>query len=162
MIIYTDAQLRHKNKFKCKQKAASANKRFEDKITDGDVLRVLERFGFRCFYCGNQLDFKTWQLDHFHSRAMGGKNVSENIVCACKWCNVMKHALDGHSFIKHAQRIVSNNLIKDLPKINVDSFTGNGIHCDYCNVSHYRIVERKGNNTALCNNCNRYLKDLKK
>ena len=95
--------------FKCDSRARTANKRFEDKIDKFDVLFALKLNDFKCFYCNDKIDFKSWELDHFNPRAMKGLNKRENLVACCKWCNTMKNALDGHSFINKCSEILCNN-----------------------------------------------------
>lgn len=114
IILYSNHQLAQIKKYKCDLKAIYANKRFDDKIITHDVISLLEKYNFKCFYCNENLIHKTWQLDHFYSRAMKGKNVPENICPACKWCNQMKHALDGNAFILKCQKITSNNFFKRI------------------------------------------------
>lgn len=114
VIIYSNSQLRNIRLYKCLSKVASANKRFEDKITVYDVITTLEKFNFKCFYCNDALHYPTWQLDHFYSRAMGGKNKIDNLCSACKWCNQMKNALDGHAFIDKCKKISGNNFFDSV------------------------------------------------
>ena len=95
--------------YKCSSRASSANKRFEEKISSLDVLLALKKNDFKCFYCNDNIDFRNWQLDHFFPRANNGKNSAENLVACCKWCNTMKNALCGNSFINKCSEIVSNN-----------------------------------------------------
>ncbi len=109
LIFRTSAELKNIKKYRCDAKSKTANSRFEDQISKEVVLDVLERFKYRCFYCYNVLKPNKWQLDHFYARATGGKNVYENLVCSCKWCNTMKNALDGHSFISKCFNVVENN-----------------------------------------------------
>jgi len=94
--------------YNCDSRAYSSNKRFEDKINPVDVLYTLQKFNFKCFYCKDKID-KNWQLDHFYPRANGGKNVIDNLVPCCKWCNTMKNALDGIAFINKCKNILENN-----------------------------------------------------
>ena len=95
--------------FKCASRAKTANKRFEHSIDKFDVLFALKLNDFKCFYCNDKIDFKYWELDHFNPRAMKGLNKRENLVACCKWCNTMKNALDGNSFINKCYEILSNN-----------------------------------------------------
>ena len=95
--------------YKCQSRANSANKRFEDNISKFDVLYSLKINNFKCFYCNDKIDFKNWQLDHFFPKASLGLNKKENLVACCKWCNTMKNALCGNSFINKCSEIVSNN-----------------------------------------------------
>lgn len=95
--------------YRCSGRAVFSNKRFNEHITKEDVCEVLFKFNFKCFYCNEPINKKTWQLDHFNPRANGGLNVLENLVCTCKWCNTMKNALDGNAFINKCHNIVNNN-----------------------------------------------------
>lgn len=99
----------------CREKASGSNGRFIEKITEVEVYLSLQRSNYSCFYCGKKLDPKAWQIDHFHPRFHGGKNVSSNIVASCPACNIMKHTLDGNHFIKRCCTI-ANRLKKTLPK----------------------------------------------
>jgi hypothetical protein len=121
--------------FKCEQKAKDANKRFDDKIDKHDVLFSLKINVFKCFYCNDIItSHKQWQLDHFHPRANGGLNKRENLVACCKWCNTMKNALDGHSFINKCNQIIENNF-----------FTLNNLSCVTSNkvkTESYRKVSK--------------------
>jgi len=109
ILIYSKHQLWLIKTYKCISKVKSANKRFEDKICVHDVLTTLEKYKFKCFYCNETLKAKTWQLDHFYSRAMSGKNTFKNICPTCKWCNQMKNALDGNAFIRKCKLISEGN-----------------------------------------------------
>ena len=95
--------------FRCESRVQTANKRFEDKITKKDVLQALKLNDLNCFYCNDKIDYKNWQLDHFNPRFNGGKNEVKNLVACCKWCNTMKNALCGNSFIDKCFQIISNN-----------------------------------------------------
>ena len=109
MIIYSTEQLKNFDLYKIKGKVDTANKRFKDKIVKSDVLYLLERFNYKCFYCSDVLDPKTWQLDHFYAKATGGLNTIDNLCPSCKWCNIMKNALDGNAFIIRCKKIMTNN-----------------------------------------------------
>jgi len=81
-------------KWKCSNKAASANTRYKDttseKITQHEVYRALEIMQFKCFYCGDDLDANRWQLDHYTPVSKGGTNRFNNLACSCQFCNIMK------------------------------------------------------------------------
>ncbi len=129
--------------YNCKSRAKSANKRFNETIDYNDVVRALKINDFKCFYCNDKIDFKNWQLDHFFPRANGGKNESKNIVACCKWCNTMKNALDGHSFINKCSEIISNNF---FVKNNIQ----NNINDKKNSIKLYKIKKTlKNNNVSL-------------
>lgn len=116
LLIYSNDDLITIDKYKVKKKVNFANTRFkDDNITVSDVLNVLKMFNLTCFYCKEKLDSKTWQLDHFFSKANGGKNLPNNIIASCKWCNIMKNSLDGNSFLIRCKKIVISNLKTEIP-----------------------------------------------
>ena len=47
---------------------------------------VFARDNHRCGYCGNHAD----SIDHVMPRSRGGKNVWENVIAACRTCNLRK------------------------------------------------------------------------
>jgi hypothetical protein len=56
---------------------------------DWDIIRniVLERDGYACTYCGSN---KRLEGDHILPLSRGGSNAFENLVTACKPCNLAK------------------------------------------------------------------------
>jgi|SRR4029077_19591234 len=60
-------------------------------------FRVLERFHFKCVYCGRSSREVVLEVDHKFPRSMGGGDMDENLVAACRECNVGKgryHVVD--------------------------------------------------------------------
>jgi len=53
-------------------------------------INVFTRDGFRCQYCGRQLDMKQLNYDHVIPRVQGGFTVWDNIVTSCYPCNSRK------------------------------------------------------------------------
>ena len=45
--------------------------------------------GGKCFYCGCDLDFNNFHLDHYFPKTNGGK-YKDNTVPACIECNILK------------------------------------------------------------------------
>lgn len=106
--------------FKCDIKAHSANQRYKDTyLSKEDVYDMLNRFDFKCFYCGDEIKPKDWQLDHFYPKSKGGKNTLENITCTCRWCNKLKNDMDGFAFIEKCKNIHQSNF---LSKNNLDVY----------------------------------------
>lgn len=113
VIIYSNHQLNQIKEYKLESRCYGANCRFKsDKISKHDILTVLEKFNFRCMYCDDSLHSKSWHLDHFYSKASGGRNVVENLAPSCKWCNMMKGGLDGYGFLHKCKTICENNFFK--------------------------------------------------
>lgn len=54
---------------------------------------ILTRDGWKCQYCGTDLDTKTVTYDHLVPKSKGGKTCWENIVSACDSCNRKKSNL---------------------------------------------------------------------
>lgn len=116
MYTYSKEDLNNIKYYGIKNRVCRANKRFDDKLTLKDVLNLLIRFNYSCVYCGCRVSPKHWQLDHFYSKAMGGKNKIDNLAPSCKWCNQMKNALDGYAFIERCKKITENNIINHFLK----------------------------------------------
>jgi hypothetical protein len=51
---------------------------------------VLQRFGFKCVYCGRTAQETTLEIDHVVPIARGGSNAEDNLVTACAECNMGK------------------------------------------------------------------------
>ncbi len=116
LIIYSNQDLELISRYRADKKAEYANKRFKcDTITVSDVLNSLKRVSFKCHYCKDPLDPKTWQLDHFYAKGNGGKNTEDNICPSCKWCNQMKNSLTGYNFLIRCKKIILANLETGIP-----------------------------------------------
>ena len=60
-----------------------------------DAMKVFRRDHFTCQYCGlnGKDNFPNWlvlTIDHVHPHAHGGARKMENLVTACRPCNLMK------------------------------------------------------------------------
>lgn len=58
---------------------------------------VFNILGGRCYYCGCKLSFDNFHMDHFFSKAKGGKD-KDNLVPACPECNLYKSNLGIEAF----------------------------------------------------------------
>jgi 5-methylcytosine-specific restriction endonuclease McrA len=65
------------------------------RITRDEAMKVFKRDHFKCQYCG--LDglhvFENWlilTIDHVHPYAHGGSRKMDNLVTACRPCNLIK------------------------------------------------------------------------
>lgn len=94
--------------WKCSQKADTANSRAKcgGIIDKHDILSTLKICRFKCFYCREQLDPSTWELDHFIPFFRDGKNCPSNIVCSCKICNRIKGELSYQQLIEKCYNII--------------------------------------------------------
>jgi HNH endonuclease len=62
-------------------------------MTPSERFRILTRDGFRCRYCGARAPDAELQVDHIHPRSRGGRDNDDNLVTACRRCNVGKSAI---------------------------------------------------------------------
>lgn len=56
-------------------------------------FEILKRDGFTCRYCGAKGGEVKLQVDHIKPRALGGSDHPDNLIAACKGCNVGKSAV---------------------------------------------------------------------
>ncbi len=83
------------DKVKERWKNNTIRRRALKRNTDGvhtyeQFLDVCESFGWRCAYCGCELNPNTVTEDHVIPLSRGGSNDISNIVPACKFCNSSK------------------------------------------------------------------------
>lgn len=53
-------------------------------------MRILNAYGWKCFFCETPLTLLTMTEDHLRPRSKGGSDKVENIVPACATCNMRK------------------------------------------------------------------------
>lgn len=51
---------------------------------------LFNRDGWKCQYCGKEIDISSATIDHVHPKSLGGKTVWNNCVACCKICNRKK------------------------------------------------------------------------
>ena len=61
-------------------------------VSSGLRFTVLLRDSFTCRYCGRSAPDAELHVDHVIPRSMGGQDTKENLVAACKDCNLGKSA----------------------------------------------------------------------
>ena len=67
--------------------------RYRKPLSKKRRFEVLKRFGFRCNYCGARAaDGVELHVDHVHPVSKGGDNSGDNLVAACRDCNLGKGA----------------------------------------------------------------------
>src|ERR1700731_406141 len=59
-------------------------------LTPKKRFRVLERYHFKCFYCGRPSSEVPLEVDHQVPKHMGGGDMDENLVATCRECNIGK------------------------------------------------------------------------
>jgi hypothetical protein len=62
-------------------------------------LKVLERHGHRCVYCGEQYDVTDLTIDHVQPRVKGGDHSDGNLVACCRHCNAEKGGAAAWAFL---------------------------------------------------------------
>lgn len=55
-------------------------------------IRILERDGYACVYCGRRPPEVVLEVDHVLPRVLGGRDEATNLVTACRDCNNGKRA----------------------------------------------------------------------
>lgn len=64
-------------------------------ISKNKRLEVYNKYGKKCAYCGNDIEYKNFQIDHYipqryYYKHDGDKNDIENLKPSCKRCNHYK------------------------------------------------------------------------
>lgn len=68
---------------------------------------IYELTNGKCFYCGCDLEFDNFHLDHFIPKSIGGKQ-RKNLVPSCPDCNLCKGKLDLESFRCKIENILND------------------------------------------------------
>lgn len=64
------------------------------RVSKKDRVRVLQRDGFACRFCGRRSPEVKLHVDHIKARANQGSDALDNLASLCEDCNVGKSALD--------------------------------------------------------------------
>ena len=70
------------------------------------LRQKLEYYGYKCRYCGIQLDERTVTIDHAIPLSRGGSSWTSNLLPACKKCNSSKR---NHTFVEYVRRLKCRN-----------------------------------------------------
>jgi 5-methylcytosine-specific restriction endonuclease McrA len=65
-------------------------RRLPSRIQKLSRRNILIRDGYVCQYCGGKFSISELELEHVIPRAQGGRSTWENLVAACRVCNVRK------------------------------------------------------------------------
>ena len=68
--------------------------------------KVFSRFGGRCAYCGEALDFDNFHVDYIVPRIKGGKD-KNNVFPSCVDCNLFKSSDDLEVFRERVENIAT-------------------------------------------------------
>lgn len=76
-------------------------------ISKATRLKVYEKYGGRCAYCGSTLELKDMQVDHIQSVYWyNGANDIENYNPACRMCNFYKSTMTIDDFRKQLGKLL--------------------------------------------------------
>ena len=71
--------------------------------------KVYNKYGGRCAYCGERIEYKDMQVDHFAPVYLFGDNIDiNNLMPACRPCNLRKNTLTIEKFRKDLLKIPFN------------------------------------------------------
>jgi len=93
--VLTPDEIEACRKFRAERKAAEPKPDVKENELDfynvrENRIKIFERDGYKCRYCGKQLTRFTATLDHVKPVAEGGDNSFDNLLTACLDCNSRK------------------------------------------------------------------------
>lgn len=77
-------------------------------------LKIFNKYGGRCSYCGCEITIKSFQVDHYwplhlrHHQPEFDPNREENLMPSCRKCNLFKHGYRPEAFRKQLQKQVES------------------------------------------------------
>ncbi|QTL38773.1 HNH endonuclease [Xenorhabdus budapestensis] len=88
------------------------------KLTKKQRVVIKEKFGGRCSYCGHELPERGWHADHAEPIMRYGNDqchypendTIENMMPACRSCNIYKHSADIETFRRVITRQLQNSI----------------------------------------------------
>lgn len=114
-------------------------------------IRILERDGYKCVYCGALAVEGPLEVDHVMPRSAGGSNDSTNLVTACRRCNNGKRARllklpegltpEPVASGKSAGRRRSNRSDSSRPFVMARATTSSGRDTGYFRLSIYAEID---------------------
>lgn len=69
--------------------------------------KVYSKTDGRCAYCGCDIGFTDFVIDHITPKAKGGNSRIENLIPSCRDCNAMKYDSDIETFRKKIVSTIS-------------------------------------------------------
>ena len=66
-------------------------------------IKLWNKYGRRCAYCGKKLEYKSMQADHIIPKYNGGGNNEENYNPSCRQCNKKKDTFTLEGFRRELQ-----------------------------------------------------------
>lgn len=74
--------------------------------------KVIERDGFHCVYCDEDLTNSEIHLDHVVPESQGGLTTLNNLQVTCRKCNTAKGVLNEQEFMNRLRRRAQNILLR--------------------------------------------------
>lgn len=74
---------------------------------------VYKKYGGRCAYCGNDIEYDAMQVDHLYSVYRGGTNDIGNLMPSCRMCNFYKNTYTLEEF-RRQLGLLKGRLEKDF------------------------------------------------
>lgn len=151
-------------------------------ISAAERMRVYEKYGGKCAYCGQIIAYKEMQVEHMKPLALGGADSAENYTPACRVCNHYKHTLSVEKFreqiglltkrlregtyiyklaLKHRRITESNAPVtffferEKTEKMPLSPYADGDAHilaCPNCGSGEY-LYNEDGNENAYCGQC---------
>jgi hypothetical protein len=92
-------------------------------------VTLYEQQGKKCFYCGQEIGWNSWTVDHLIPRARGGNDHFQNKVGACGDCNSKKSMLTAAEFasldpVQRVETIRMFNEILPWVRFSIPDFDG--------------------------------------
>lgn len=75
------------------------------RISKEERLKVYEKYGCHCAYCGKPIEYKDMQVDHLEAYWKGGDDNIENYMPACRSCNHYKRGNSLEGFRRMIEKI---------------------------------------------------------
>ena len=72
--------------------------------------RVIDRDGYRCVYCDEDLTITELHLDHVIPESKGGPTTVDNLQVTCRKCNTAKGVLTESEFMSKLRQRAQNIL----------------------------------------------------
>jgi 5-methylcytosine-specific restriction endonuclease McrA len=94
------------------------------KINKGKRITVFNKYGGKCSYCGDMLDFDKFHIDHIYPIYKKGSNKIDNLNPSCKPCNISKAFYDINEWkaellLKYNKELENNPSFRIMDKFGI-------------------------------------------
>lgn len=88
--------------------------------------KVWKKYGCKCAYCGEDLQYEKMQIDHIEAKYLGGEDDIKNYNPSCRQCNFYKGTFSIEGFKKQlatiTERIKKPFIVRFALKYGIISF----------------------------------------